>query len=245
MPKRAKAGARSARRYKELYDRACERKGGEGALEGLLNGPRSRRYLQRLPDDRYLAEFTRKVFQSGFVWRVVDQKWDGFEELFWGFDVDKLLLMPADMLERKARDPAIIRNLNKVKTIPANAQMIADTRRREGHGFGHFVADWPAEDTVGLWLYLKKHGSRLGGNTGPFALRSLGVDTFLLTRDVEGYLRQHGIVEGGLSSQKSLRAAQAFFNDLRTESGRSLCELSKLVAFNFGENRVGIDVDLG
>jgi len=59
VSKRAKGGTRSARRYQELYDRACERKGGEKALEGLLSGPRSRRYLQRLPDDRYLAEFTR------------------------------------------------------------------------------------------------------------------------------------------------------------------------------------------
>ncbi len=185
----------------------------------------------------------QKVFQSGFVWRVVEQKWPAFEELFWGFDVDKLLLMPDEMLERKARDPAIIRNFNKVKTIRANALMIADTRRREGHSFGRFIANWPAEDTVGLWLYLKKHGARLGGNTGPFALRSLGVDTFLLTRDVEGYLRRQGVVEGGLTSQKSLRATQKFFNALREESGRSLSELSKLVSFNFGENRVGIVVD--
>ncbi len=231
------------RRFEELYARAAERKGGEAALEGLLGGPRSARYLAQLPEDRYLAEFSRKVFQSGFVWRVVDQKWDGFEELFWGFDVDKLLLMPDDMLERKASDPKIIRNFTKVKSIRDNAMMIDVTRRRENMPFGKFVASWPADDTVGLWLYLKRHGSRLGGNTGPFALRTLGVDTFLLTRDVEGYLRQHGVVEGGITSQRALRAAQDFFNGLREESGRSLCELSRLVSFNFGENRVGIDVD--
>ena len=69
------------------------------------------------------------------------------------------------------------------------------------------------------------------------------MDTFLLTRDVEGYLRQHGVVEGGITSQRALRATQDFFNGLREESGRSLCELSKLVSFNFGENRVGIDLD--
>ncbi len=231
------------RRFEELYAHAAERKGGEAALEGLLDGPRSARYLAKLPEHRYLAEFSRKVFQSGFVWRVVDQKWDGFEELFWGFDIDKLLLMPDDMLERKAGDPKIIRNFTKVKSIRDNAMMIAETRRREAKPFGKFVASWPADDTVGLWLYLKKHGSRLGGNTGPFALRTLGVDTFLLTRDVEGYLRQHGVVEGGITSQRALRATQDFFNGLREESGRSLCELSKLVSFNFGENRVGIDLD--
>ena len=52
-------------------------------------------------------------------------------------------MMPEDMLERKASNPAIIRNHNKVKTILANAAMIADTERREGRGFGAFIADWP------------------------------------------------------------------------------------------------------
>ena len=190
--------------------------------------------------DRWLAEFTRKIFQSGFVWRVVDQKWSGFEEVFWGFDVERLLMMPDDMLERKARDPSIIRNFSKVRTVRDNALMIDDTQRREKKSFGEFVAAWPGDDIVGLWLYLRKHGSRLGGNTGPFALRTLGVDTFLLTRDVEGFLRRNGIIEGGVNSQKSLKATQAFFNDLRDESGRSLTELSRIVAFGFGQNHAGV-----
>ncbi len=231
--------------FDALYEHACERKGGEKALERLLTKPRSRRYLTGLGDDRYLAEFCKKIFQSGFVWRVVEQKWDGFEEVFWGFDVGKLLLMPDDMLERKARDPKIIRNYTKVRAIRDNAVMIDDTRRREDKPFGRFIADWPTEDTVGLWLYLKRHGSRLGGNTGPFGLRSLGADTFLLTRDVEGFLRHHGIVDSGITSRRALDASQAFFNGLREESGRSLTELSKIVSFNFGENRVGIGVDSG
>ena len=231
--------------FEAIYTRACERKGGEKALERLLVKPRSRRYLAGLPDDRYLAEFSKKIFQSGFVWRVVEQKWAGFEEVFWHFDIDKLLLMPDDMLERKAQNPAIIRNFRKVVAIRDNALLIDETRRREGLGFARFVANWPTEDIVGLWLYLKKHGSRLGGNTGPYALRALGVDTFLLTRDVEAFLRNHGIIQGGLGSQRTLQAAQGYFNQLREQSGRSISELSRLISFNVGENRVGVGVDSG
>ena len=224
--------------YPTLYERACDRKGGPDVLEALLNKPRSRKALSKLGSDRYLAEFTRKIFQSGFVWRVVDKKWDAFEEVFWSFDIKRLLMMPDDMLERKARDPGIIRNFNKVKTIPLNAAMIADVERREDCGFGEFIVNWPAEDTVGLWLFLKKRGSRLGGNTGPYALRALGVDTFLLTQDVEGFFRHHEIIEGGATSQRSLHAMQRYFNELRDQSGRSLAELSRLIAFGFGQNRV-------
>ncbi|AMO55172.1 hypothetical protein GZ77_11640 [Endozoicomonas montiporae] len=227
--------------YQVIYDRACERKGGERALETLLAKPLSPARLQRIPDDRYLAELTRKVFQSGFVWRVVDQKWQDFEEVFWGFDIEKLLMMPDDMLERKATDPKIIRHLRKVWSIRDNALMISDVAREHG-SFGQFIAQWPEENIVGLWMYLKKHGSRLGGNTGPYALRAIGKDSFLLTRDIEGYFRAMKIIDGSVSSQKSLKAIQGFFNQLHDSSGRSYTELSQLLAFGVGENRVQAEV---
>ncbi len=224
--------------YQELYDTACKRKGGEKSLKALLPKTASKARLKKLGSDRYLAEFTRKIFQSGFVWRVVDNKWPKFEEVFWEFDIKRLLMMPDDMLERKAKDPAIIRNLSKVKTIRDNAFMIDDVERREQKPFGEFIAGWPEDDVVGLWLFLKKYGSRLGGNTGPYALRTLGVDTFLFTQDVEGFLRHHGIVDSGTSSRRTLSAAQGFFNDLREQSGWSLAKLSRLVSFCYGQNRV-------
>ena len=229
--------------YQAIYQRACERKGGETAVESLLEKPASSQQLTQLDDDRYLAELTRKVFQSGFVWRVVDQKWSDFEEVFWGFDIDKLLMMPDEMLERKATDPKIIRHLKKVWSIRENALMISEIRSEHG-SFGQFVADWPEDDIISLWQYLKKHGSRLGGNTGPYALRALGKDTFLLTRDIEAYFRVMKIIEGSLTSQKSLKAIQLFFNYLRDDSGRSLSELSRLLAFGSGDNRVHALADM-
>ena len=47
-----------------LYQRACERKGGADKLQLLLAD-----HQPALPsDDRILSAFTKKVFQSGFVW---------------------------------------------------------------------------------------------------------------------------------------------------------------------------------
>ena len=222
--------------YDELYQRACERKGGEAEVEALLPSSATKQYLKTLGSDRYLAEFTRKVFQSGFVWRIVNNKWANFEEVFWNFDIERLLMMPEDMLERKASDPGIIRNYSKVKTVLQNAVMISDTERRESCSFGEFIAKWPEDDVISLWIYLKKHGSRLGGNTGPYALRTLGVDTFLMTVDVETFLRNHNIVDSGTHSLRALKATQSYFNELREESGRSLSELSRLVSLGIGKN---------
>lgn len=225
--------------YQAIYARALKRKRSEALLESLLNKPLNASQIAQISDDRFLAEFTKKVFQSGFVWRVVRNKWPDFEEVFWGFEIEKILLMPEDMLEKKATDPKIIRNYSKVKTIKENALMIHDIAQEHG-SFGEFVAQWPTDNIVGLWEYLKKHGKRLGGNTGPYALRFLGVDTFLLSKDVEDYFTQHAIITGSARSKRSLTAIQDAFLTWQQQSGRSLTELSQLVAYSCGDNYVGV-----
>lgn len=183
-------------KFDDLFHRAAERKGGDAELNLLLGKPASHSALVALDDSRYLSAFSKKVFQSGFVWRVVEQKWPNFEYLFWQFNIDKLVLMPPDMLDEKAQDPQIIRNHTKVKSIIDNAHMMKMVADKHG-SFGQFVADWPSDNIIGLWDYLKKEGARLGGNTGPYGLRAVGKDTFLLSRDVEGYLRNFQLIDGG------------------------------------------------
>lgn len=118
--------------YNSIYDLACLRKGSAEQVEVMLSKPKTKRQLKNIADATYLAEFSKKVFQSGFVWRVVEAKWDNFEELFWGFDIDKLLMMPDDMLERKSQDKKIIRNYKKIWAIRENAMFIDSVRHRRG-----------------------------------------------------------------------------------------------------------------
>lgn len=236
--------------FKNIYQRAADRKGGVKAL-GLLLGQKitgkqlstdkaAQQSVAHLSDDRILSAFTKQIFKSGFVWRVVENKWPDFEESFFNFNIEKILMMPEEMLEKKAADPKIIRNYNKVKTIKANAQMIFE-EQQNGSSFAEFIANWPSSDIIGLWAHLKKQGQRLGGNTGPYALRLLGKDTFILSSDVEAYLRAQKIIDGGLQSKKSLTAIQAYFNQLQQESGYSLTQLSRLIAFASGDNYVQLE----
>ncbi len=237
--------------FKSLYQRAADRKGGAQALElllgkkilgkKLLDDDAAEQSISKLSDDRILAAFTKQIFKSGFVWRVVENKWPDFEEHFFNFNLEKVLMMPEEMLERKAADPKIIRNYNKVKTIKANAQMMFDITLDKNISFAQFIHDWPSNDIIGLWAFLKKQGQRLGGNTGPYALRLLGKDTFILSSDVEAYLRAKKVIDGGLQSKKSLTAIQEFFNDLQKQSGYSLTQLSRLIAFASGDNYVQLD----
>ena len=235
-------------KFDSLYARAVERKGGSEALllllgqrilgKKLLSDTAANQNVAQLGDDRVLAVFTKQVFKSGFVWRVVENKWPNFEEAFFNFNIEKVLMMPEEMLERKAADPKIIRNYNKVKTIKANAQMIFDHQTENGSSFAEFIANWPSEDIIGLWAFLKKNGQRLGGNTGPYALRLLGKDTFILSSDVEAYLRSQQVIDGGLQSKKSLLAIQHYFNDLQQQSAYTLTQLSRLIALANGDNYI-------
>ncbi|MGV2988000.1 DNA-3-methyladenine glycosylase I [Vibrio sp. E150_011] len=224
-------------KFSSIYARAAERKGGEIALESLVNKPLSTSELLAIPDDRWLAAFTMKVFQCGISWQVVRNKWANFEDVFFQFRVDPLLMLSDEHWEQKAQDPRIIRHLMKVMSIPVNAQMI-QSARFEHDSFADMVANWPSESMVELWLYLKKHGARLGGNTGPYALRQLGVDTFILSSDVENYLRNTQVIDSGKGTKRALKAANSAFADWQQESGRSLSEISQIIAFGFGENRL-------
>ena len=128
--------------FKHIYQRACERKGGPQALLASIDKPLTNQKLSQISDDRFLAEFSKKVFQSGFVWRVVRNKWPDFERVFFNFNIEKILLIPDEMLEQKAADPSIIRNYTKVKTIRDNAIMIDSVAREQG-GFAKLSRKCP------------------------------------------------------------------------------------------------------
>ncbi|SMB87724.1 DNA-3-methyladenine glycosylase I [Pasteurella testudinis DSM 23072] len=219
-------------KFDDIYQRAAEQKGGEARLQALLCEVKSTQQLLDVPDHRWLAELTRKIFQSGFVWRIVNQKWDSFEQVFWGFEIEKLLMMPDELWEKKAQDPSIIRNWSKVATIKQNAQMIYQANL-EG-GFSRLLAEWDSGNITALWQYLKRNGKRLGGNTGAYTLRAVGKDTFLLTHDVEAYLRNHKLIDGGIQTQRSFTIAQQVFAEWQQQSGRPLSHISQIVTFSMG-----------
>ncbi|MCG7532841.1 DNA-3-methyladenine glycosylase I [Psychrobium sp. MM17-31] len=224
--------------FEAIISRAVERKGGEDALASLVYQPLPKNEIAKITADRVLSQMTKSIFQSGFVWRVVEAKWPDFEEHFFNFNLEKILMMPDEMVERKATDPKIIRNLKKVTTIRENALLISDLEREHGP-IGEFIANWPEDDIIGLCDLFKRRGARLGGFTGYNVLRALGKDTFRLSSDVENYMRARGVITGGLQTKSSLKAIQKQFNEWHAQCGLSLTEMSMILAYSVGDNRVG------
>ena len=217
------------RDYAWLSSYCLNRFGGLAELEARLPQPRSAEALRALGDDRYLSLIALRVFRAGLKHSLVDAKWPAFEEAFFAFDPHKVVLMGAEHLERLMQDSRLIRHLGKLKSVPRNAQFVLDVARERG-SFGQLIADWPSSDIVGLWKYLAKHGSQLGGLSAPRLLRMIGKDTFIPTDDLVAALKAQGILDKAPTSQKELAAVQAAFNQWQAESGRPLCQLSVMLA---------------
>ena len=224
-------------KFDDIYARACERKGGEARLASLLPQPLSSDEILQYSDAELLSAMSMQVFQSGFVWKVVEAKWPAYEKAFFDFNPNKVVMLSPEQLQARASDPQLIRHLKKTQAIYENALMIQEIMQDHG-SLARFIALWPVEEITGLWQALKQQGSRLGGNTGPYFLRRIGKDTFLLTEDIKGYFQAHKLVDASFSSKTGLAQVQAAFNHWQQRSGRSLAEISRIIACSVGDNRL-------
>ena len=217
------------RSFDDIYAIAAARHGDDLAEKiGSMSLPASE--LATLPEDRWLSTFTKLIFQSGFNWKVIENKWDGFEEAFKGFDVDACAFMAEDWFDELCRDTRIVRYPAKIRSVQDNALFIQGLR--DQGGIAKVISEWPASDYIGLIALLKKDASRLGGTTGQYALRFLGRDGFILSRDVVARLIAEGVIDKAPTSNKALSAVQDAFNTWAEQSGKSMTEISRVLALS-------------
>lgn len=221
------------RNFDEIFEISAGRKDGVNALNALLDPPAKATELENISNDRWLAQMTKCVFQAGFNWKVVESMWPGFEEAFHGFDTGRCAMLNDEDFDRLVSDKRIVRYGAKIKSVQHNAIFVNQLARECGSA-GAAIANWPSEDYSGLLAMLKKRGSRLGGNTGQYFLRFMGVNGFILSRDVIARLVAEGVIEKAPTSQKAMASVQEAFNTWGQQSNRSLTEISKVLALSIG-----------
>ncbi len=215
---------------------AQERKGGKAALKKLLPKVLSNKELLAITDDRFLSMMAKVVNQAGFRWSVVEKKWPQFEEAFLGFNISVLSRLPPEKWEEYMVDTRIVRNWQKIKAVMDNVAFVYNVSGQHG-SFASFIVNWPDDDQIGLTDYLKKNGSRLGGQTGQRFLRNMGKDSFILTGDVVLALQNAGLdIADNVTSKRDLKKAQGLFNQWREETGLPYTHLSKIASFSTGIN---------
>jgi len=223
------------REFSKIYDLAVRVRGNAKTVEENLRPlkPLSKAKIAAIPADRLLAAMTRRIFQAGFVWRVIVAKWDGFEAAFETFDVQHCAHLNDRDFEALVADTRIIRHAQKIHSVRMNAQFLLEMEEEFGGG-AKMLAQWPDTDYVGLLAFLKKRAHRIGGQSGMWFLRSIGKPSFILTQDVVTALVREGVVEGEPTSKRDLAAVQAAFNEWAEQSGRDLTALSRILALSVG-----------
>src|SRR3989454_6829286 len=93
----------------------------------------------RLHDARRHFEFLLlDGFQAGLSWAVILNKREGFRRAFDGFDPEKIARYRAGTIGRLLKDPAIVRNRQKIEAAVRNARAFLELRESAG-SFDAFV----------------------------------------------------------------------------------------------------------
>jgi 3-methyladenine DNA glycosylase Tag len=213
------------RSFAEILDIAAARKGSAETVLGGVMPVKSAAEIAAIPDDRWLAQMARGIFQAGISWSVVEAKWPGIEAAFHGFIPGKVAMIEGDALDALLADPRVIRSGAKIVAIRDNAAELA-----ANPGLGRRVADWPVADFAGLLADLNARFSRLGGSTGAYMLRVMGKEGYVLSRDVVARLQAEGVISGPATSAKAMKAIQQAFNAWKDESGLPLNQISRVLA---------------
>ncbi len=215
--------------FNVIYKAALRRTGGIDGLEALLPAPLSVTALTKLSDAFCLSNMSRRIFQAGLNRKMIDNKWPAFEAVFHQFDIDAVRMMSDEDLEKLMADKRIVRHWGKIQSVRHNAQAIYAFNQAQG-GFVATLADWPSANIVDYWDLLQKQFKHLGGASGPYFLRRIKKDTFLLTQDVIRALLRWGAIDELPKNKKQKRHVQACMNTWQAESRRPYSQVSMILA---------------
>ncbi len=221
--------------FSDIWAEAAGRKGGETALEARIDEYRAKTpaELAAIPDDRWLAQMSKCVFQAGFSWKVIDNKWPGFESAFHGFAPPPNAMMSDEEFDAHLKDTGIVRNAQKILSVRDNAGFLVELAREHGSAAA-FFAGWPDADFAGLLEVMKKRAARLSGETAMRFFRFMGKASFITTRDVSAALIAAGVIDKPPTGKRDLQAVQDAFNAWAKESGRDLTAMSRVLAMSTG-----------
>ena len=222
------------RGFDEIVELAAQHHGTADAVLKQAANEHAVSDLKSISDDRYFAELTKAVFSAGFSWKVIRNKWAGFEAAFAGFQPNRVAFFSDEDMDRLLSDKGIVRNGQKIRATIENAQFVVDLIKQHG-SFGAFLEAWPDEDQAGLLAYLGKRGSRLGGATGQYFLRFVGYDAWIASRDVCAALVREAVLDKpSATSKTALKSIDAAMTKWHQQSGLPRAVISRTLALSVG-----------
>jgi len=112
-------------------------------------------------DNGYLEELTKAIFQAGFSWRVIRDKWPNFQQAFDGFEIPTVAGYGEPDIERLVADAGIVRNRRKIEATIHNARVMWDLILKHG-SFHAYLRSLDSLDYAGRRGELSRRFQNLG-----------------------------------------------------------------------------------
>lgn len=96
----------------------------------------------------YLEVMTKAAFQSGMSWKVIEAKWDGFQEAFEAFDLEYVAGLEEPDVDRLAEDTRIVRNRRKIEATIHNANVMLELSGGTVSGFKTWLRGFDDYDAL-------------------------------------------------------------------------------------------------
>jgi len=215
--------------YEDIRAKAEENAGGAAELAARMPELKTDAEIRKTPAAEYFSAMSFRIFSTGLNQTMVRNKWPAFEEAFHGFEPAKVAFMSEDDIAALMENTAIIRHLGKIRATHHNALALVELEKEHG-SIGNYLADWPLGNIAGLYEDIKIRFKQLGGNSGPYFVRMMGKDGYIMTPDVVTALNRLGVGSGKLTSKKDSAAVQAAFNRWHEESGAPYAHISRTLA---------------
>jgi 3-methyladenine DNA glycosylase Tag len=136
-------------------------------------------------DSEYFERMSRVILASGLNWKTIEAKWPGIKQAFAGFDVAVVADYAEPEITALMANPAVVRNLAKIRAIVSNAGEIEAIAKEHG-SFARYLADLRQRGgEAGLREAISKRFACLGKGTTVIYLFSVGEDLPEATREWE------------------------------------------------------------
>jgi 3-methyladenine DNA glycosylase Tag len=115
-------------------------------------------------DDGYLEQMTKAIFQAGFNWKVVNDRWPSFRKAFEGFSVERVAALSPEDVDVLLQDESIVRNRRKIEAAVWNARKMLALRADHGsmQGFLRSLDDRPYREVNQTLQKTFEHLGRTG-----------------------------------------------------------------------------------
>ena len=118
---------------------------------------------------------SKAVFNAGFSYQVVNNKWEDIKEVFYDFEPKIISNWTVDEISKALNSPKIIRNSRKITIIVSNANVFLDllNKYKTFENYLKSFRDKPYEEKQKI---LSKQFKWLGPTGAHFFLWSIGED---------------------------------------------------------------------